>query len=221
MTILTDLDLKVLRLYQESHRRYHTAFHIIEMLELHATGSTRGVTIPGYRKPEWGSLREADFVSAVVAHDCVYEVGHETGFNEKTSFETWKAMGGYDDTGVIEAMILATITHEPGPAASQLRALDLEMVCHLIDLDMSVLGATRAEFDVNSANIKAEFLAGGIDPNAYDAGRRGFFAKTLAQPRIFFTPQFHRALEQRARMNMIEDLGPSWPIPDEWRTGKV
>lgn len=206
MTILTDLDLRVLRLYQEPHRRYHTAFHVIEMLELHETGSTRGITIRGYRKPVWGGLREADFVSAVVAHDCVYEIGHEKGFNERTSYATWKAMGGYDDTGVIEEMILATITHVPPEHASQLRALDLEMIHHLIDLDMSVLGATREEFDRNSANIKAEFLAGGVAEADYDAGRKFFFAATLAQPRIFFTPQFHRALEDRARRNMLEDL---------------
>lgn len=204
---LSTTDLSVLRLYQEPHRHYHSVFHVLEMLELHATGRTRGVWVPDYKKPEWGAMREADFISAVVAHDCVYEIGHEKGFNERTSYETWKSLGGDDDTGIVGAMILATIEHVPPVEAPQLGRLDLDMVEHIIDLDMSVLGATREAFDQNSANIKAEFLAGGVDPTLYDAGRRAFFERTLAQPCIYFTPQFRRSLEGRARRNMLEDLG--------------
>lgn len=223
---LTTVDLAVLRLYNEPHRSYHTVFHVLEMLELHETGQTRGIEIPRYIKPLWSGMRQTNLISAIVAHDCVYEIGREKGWNERTSFESWRRLAGDvhpTDLAQVEMLILSTINHDMTDAPEAFDAatgLDSAMAMHLIDLDMSVLGATREEFDRNSANIMAEFLEPGlITLGDYEAGRRGFFARTLAQPRIFFTEQFHAALELRARENMIRDLGATWPIPDVWRTG--
>ena len=202
--------IELLRLYDEPHRRYHSVFHPLEMLEMHSIGATRGLRIDGYRQPEMGVHRE-DFEEAILAHDCVYRIGQPKGWNERESLKAWGEITGRYDilrAGIVGPLILATITHNPDdvdcPEAWR------PLVAHMIDLDMAPLGADPDEYDRNSANLKEEFRLGGIDPEAYETGRRAFLEHTLGTPAIFFTSQFKDALEDKARANIRRALEPGY-----------
>ncbi|USN15216.1 hypothetical protein KIKIMORA_00700 [Brevundimonas phage vB_BpoS-Kikimora] len=206
-------DLQILRLYDEPHRRYHSVFHVLEMLELHASGRTRGIVIPDYRNPIDSDQLEDDFVSAVMAHDCVYQIGREKGWNERESLRAWQKITGRHETlrsGAVQPLILATINHDPDLVPGGYPVAWRPIIEHMIDLDLAGLGAEPAEYDRNSANIKAEYLAGGADPALYDEGRRRFLAHMLTQPTIFHTAQFKKALEARARANIQRALAPGY-----------
>lgn len=206
-------DLQILRLYDEPHRRYHSVFHVLEMLELHATGCTRGLVIPDYCNPIESELLEDDFIWAVMAHDCVYQIGREKGWNERESLKAWQRITGRREiirSGIVAPLILATINHDPDQVPGGYPVAWRPYVEHMIDLDLAGLGSVPEEFDRNSANIKAEYLAGGADPALYDEGRRRFLAHMLIQPSIFHTAQFKSALEARARANIQRALEPGY-----------
>ena len=204
-------DIKMLRLYDEPHRRYHSVFHPLEMLEMHSTGATRGLKIEDYRKPYLGDHLETAFRSAVVAHDCVYQIGREKGWNERQSLEVWREHGFYIQPEIAETLVLVTINHNPEEFA-QWDPLVRTAIAHMVDLDMAPLGADPDEYDRNSANLKAEFLSGGLDPDAYEAGRRAFLQHTLETPAIFFTSQFQSAFERKARDNIRRALEPGYGL---------
>ena len=203
---------RILRLYNEPHRRYHSVFHPLEMLEMHSTGATRGLRIEGYRQPEMGIYRE-DFEEAILAHDAVYKIGQPKGWNERESLRVWGELTGRHDTlraGIVEPLILVTITHNPAD-------VDVPddwkpLIAHMVDLDMAPLGADPDEYDRNSANLKAEFLSGGLDPDAYEKGRRAFLQHTLETSAIFFTDQFKDALGEKARANIRRALEPGYGV---------
>lgn len=202
---------KILRLYDEPHRRYHSVFHPLEMLEMHDTGATRGLKIEGYRKPYLGDHLEAVLRTGIVAHDCVYQVGREKGWNERQSLEVWREAGFYTKPEIAEAIVLVTIKHDPAEF-QHWDPLVNAAIAQMVDLDMAPLGADPDEYDRNSANLKEEFLLGGIDPDAYEKGRRVFLQHTLETPAIFFTDQFKDALEEKARDNIRRALEPGYGL---------
>lgn len=202
--------LELLRLYDEPHRRYHSVFHVLEMLEMHDTGATRGLRITGYRKPFFPEFLEHVFRTAVAAHDCVYQIGREKGWNERQSLEVWREKGFFIKPEVAEALILVTINHDPDEYQHHDPTVN-HMIRHMVDLDMAPLAADPDEYDRNSENLKLEFLSGGLDPDAYEKGRRAFLQHTLEQPSIFFTEQF-KPLEAQARQNMRRALEPGYGV---------
>lgn len=198
-------DLKILQLYRRD-LAYHNAFHPLELLELNETGKTRGIDIPQYR-PVWLDPDIYDptaLTTAIIAHDVVYNPGAPQGENEQASFDLWCKISRLNPGVLLGPLIMATATHNPYTVNVPDRARPL--VEHMCDLDMSVLGSTREEFDRNSANVAQEFMTLGYTAEQCRAGRLKFFESVLKQDRIFFTSQFYDNLEAKARQNMIEDL---------------
>ena len=202
---LSSTDVQILQLYRRD-LAYHNVYHPLELLELHATGKTRGIEIPNYTggpyvDDEWVAN---DLIRAIVCHDVVYNPGAPKGENERASFEKWCEVSKCRPGILLEPLVMATATHQPYDvkAPDEYRRL----IMHMIDLDMSVLGSTREEFDRNSANVAQEFMTLGYTAEQCRAGRLKFFESVLKQDRIFFTPQFYDNLEAKARQNMIEDL---------------
>ena len=193
--MLSMIDVQILQLYSRS-LAYHNAFHPLELLELHATGKTRGIEIPNYLG---GPYVDEDYylptlISAIVAHDVVYVPGAPKGQNEQDSFNLWCEVSKLNPGVLMAPLIMATATHDP----YSVKVADeshRRLVEHMIDLDMSVLGSSREEFDRNSANVAQEFMTLGYTAEQCRAGRLKFFESVLEQETIFFTPQFHDALE--------------------------
>lgn len=194
-------------LYYSSKRYYHTFNHALEMVELFTTGKTRGVVISNYTMPDFGVLHD-EFISAIIAHDCIYEFGKEKGFNEKQSLKAWgRVMGRTEgDFGVVEPLILATIHHTP--ESVDCAPEHLEMVKTIIDLDLAGLGGDPEEFDRNSKNIALEIMGGipNLSIDDYITGRNAFFQSMLDRESIYYTEQFKDTLEQRARDNIKREM---------------
>ncbi|UTC29775.1 hypothetical protein BAJUN_01450 [Bajunvirus bajun] len=211
MIMLRPFDLATLRLYNRPGRFYHTAHHVLELLELHETGMTRGVHVPGYIRPNFGMYDPA-LISAIVAHDCVYKPGAPKGQNETASVQAWRDMVRASPQGVaaewdtaVEKIIMATVDHIPPAPSSETSIIVHDAIKHMIDLDMSVLAADPAEFEQNTENVRLEANYGltlGIAWMDFKRARNVFFQSVLDQPSIFFTPQFHVALEEKARHNL-------------------
>lgn len=197
-------------LYYSSKRYYHTFNHALEMVELFTTGKARGVVIPNYAMPDFGDLHD-EFISAIIAHDCIYEFGKEKGFNEKQSLKAWgRVMGRAEgDFGVVEPLILATIHHTP--ESVECAPEHLEMVKTIIDLDLAGLGFTEEEFDRNSKNIALEIMGGNptLSIDDYITGRNAFFQSMLDRETIFHTDQFKNELEEKARANIKREMSGS------------
>ena len=121
---------------------------------MHSTGTTRGLQIDGYRRPDMGRYGE-DFIEAILAHDCVYQIGKPKGWNERESLRVWGEITGRYDTlraGIVEPLVLVTITHNPDDVAAPVEWKPL--IAHMVDLDMAPLGADADEYDRNSENLK-------------------------------------------------------------------
>ena len=211
---LSPTDLKILQLYRRD-LAYHNVYHPLELLELHATGKTRGIEIPNYASPSVMMTGEYDhddylwdessLIGAIICHDVIYNPGAPKGENERASFEKWLEVGKHNPGLLMEPLVMATATHDPD-SVNVSDENHRHLVAHMIDLDMSVLGSSREEFDRNSANVAQEFSLLGFTPEQCKSGRLNFFESVLKQDRIFFTPQFYDTLEQKARTNMIEDI---------------
>lgn len=208
-------DIRILQAYRRD-LAYHNAFHPLELLELHTTGKTRGIKIPSYVSPLAYVLDRAytydDFlwdegslISAIITHDVVYNPGAPKGENEQASFNKWVEIVGHNPGLLLEPLVMATATHHPDSVEVHNENHRI-LVAHMIDLDMSTLGADREEFDRNSANIVQEFMTIGYTAEQCHAGRLKFYESVLKQDRIYFTPQFYDTLEAKARQNMIEDI---------------
>lgn len=203
--LLATSDIQILQLYSRS-LAYHNVYHPLELLELHATGKTRGIEIQNYTGgprilDEWAAN---DLIRAIVCHDVVYVPGAPKGKNERASFDKWCEVSRCRPSKLLEALVMATASHDPNSV--DVHESERQIVEHMIDLDMSPLASTREEFDRNSANVAQEFMTLGYTPDECRVGRLKFFESVLKQDRIFFTTLFHDALEAKARQNMIEDI---------------
>jgi predicted metal-dependent HD superfamily phosphohydrolase len=165
--------------YAELHRAYHTWHHIEDMLGRFATVADH--------------LRDREaFELAILFHDAVYDP--KAGDNEEQSAalmrERLSGKLAPATLDVAEALIMATKTHQPGTHAD---------AAFLIDIDLSILGAEQAAFDVYDAAIHKEYAH--VPDDAYRAGRAKVLQNFLDRERIFTTAAF-APLEARARDNL-------------------
>lgn len=174
---------EVERGYSSSGRHYHTLQHLDEVLQRY--------TEVAYG-PGWSAPREVYL--ALLAHDIVYDV---TRADNEAESATWGARWA-DALGLdaprVSQLVLAT-AHTPRPQAS-----DRDLL-HLIDCDLSVLGAAPGRYEAYERGVAAEYEP--IYPGPlYRQGRRHFLEGLLAREHIFSSPFFRERLEAQARINL-------------------
>jgi predicted metal-dependent HD superfamily phosphohydrolase len=167
--------------YSEPHRAYHTLQHLEECFGWFAQ------VRPQFRRPG-----EAAF--AIFYHDAIYDThAHD---NEKRSAELANDViseyvrGDADADGVI-ALIMAT-THDASPLDADAQLL--------VDIDLSILGASSARFGEYELQIRKEY--DWVDRIAFRDGRRKVLVHFLDRPAIYSTPFFRGRLEKQARANL-------------------
>lgn len=172
-------------MYEQPHRHYHRWSHVEDLLR------TKDAIIPRVDlSPE--------AVAALVLHDVVYDP--RSTDNEKMSAR-WAEHALHGVTAErlarVTRMILATMAHE-GDGTEDADTL------YVLDLDMSILGAAPAIFDVYDDAIRREYAH--VDDATFVVGRGAFLRGLLARPAIFLTGRFHDRLETRARENISRVL---------------
>lgn len=167
--------------YSERHRHYHTLQHLRECLA-HAD-AVRTLA----RHPSEVEL-------ALWFHDAVYDP--RRGDNEERSAQ-WAqasvAAAGCDPAVAdrVHALVLATAGHQASDD------VDTQL---LLDIDLSILGASYARFDEYERQVRREYAH--VDDAAFRQGRLQFVRGMQARPAIYATQVYRDALEPRARENL-------------------
>ena len=182
----SDLTFDMLRtLYAHPPRAYHNLDHIAQVL--HAFDAARMLA------------DDKDLVEfAIWLHDCVYFA--ERPDNEDRSADAAGMIAGLlgcapDFALRARACIMAT-RHSATPDKG-----DPALVA---DLDLTILGAPRDEYDRYSKSIRAEFAF--APDERFIPGRIAFLRRMVDKDRIFATPHFHHAMEDAARQNLYREL---------------
>jgi predicted metal-dependent HD superfamily phosphohydrolase len=165
--------------YREAHRRYHTLEHLAEMLDL-----LRG---------------ESDAVLAAMwFHDVIYD---RRGSNEERSADVAReALTDLhfprETIDLVERLILATKTHDPG---------DLPPETHvLLDADLAILGAPRERYEQYIEGVRYEYSW--VPEPMFRAGRATVLRAFAEKERIFLTAAMRERFEESARENLAWEL---------------
>jgi len=175
--------------YKESHRKYHNLAHIEDCL--------------------WKFdlirhlLHKPDLVEiALIAHDLVYDP--RSKLNEKQSatlitdhMRSRRDIWTQTDIFFVDQLIMATQHNWPYPLGHD--------VAYMVDIDLSSLGSSRAEFFEGGRNIRDEYHF--VPIYEFCQARAKFLKDLLTRPSIFQTTVFNRLFELKARENIKEAIG--------------
>lgn len=173
--------------YDEPHRAYHTATHIVKCLAFLDEPPVRAL-----------AARPDEVEAALWFHDAVYDT--RAGNNEERSA-----------TMASESMRVGAIANEVSSrVADMVRATRNHFApspdgALVIDIDLSILGAGRDEFDRFDAQIRHEY--GWVEEAVYRAGRAGVLRRFLDRPFIYNAPLLRERFEAAARANLQRALG--------------
>jgi len=167
--------------WAEPHRHYHALQHLEECLS-------------AFEAVQALAEHPAEVEIALWFHDAVYDT--RASDNEERSAdwarEALRAHGVAADAGErVHALVMAT-RHTALPDTSDARLL--------VDIDLSILGASDARFAQYERQIREEyaFVPGWL----FRRKRRAILQTFLERSAIFGSPHFAAALEARARRNL-------------------
>ncbi|HEV7205124.1 MAG TPA: hypothetical protein VGN18_10970 [Jatrophihabitans sp.] len=175
--------------YAEPHRRYHTTRHVEAVLaDADRLGTELGLT----------ARDRAVVVLAACAHDVVYDA--RPGEDERAS-AAW-AVAALTRAGLapelasrVEALVLATLTHEAAPD-------DLPAAV-LLDADLAILAAPPADYADYVAGVRAEYAA--VPDDAWRTGRSAVLEALAARAELYVTAPARARWEAAARANVARE----------------
>lgn len=176
--------------YQGPDRHYHGLTHIEAMLTL--------------ARENRALLDDFEAVEAAIwFHDAIYDSRAKDN-EARSAMLAGEMLAGRTDPerlSRIEGMILATATHEPPDLGDARANSDAAL---LLDMDLSVLGASPDAFDAYERGVRREYQW--VEEPMWRAGRAAVLKSFLARPRIFQTEPFRQRLEAQARKNLENSL---------------
>ena len=180
------LTTRLAALYGQSHRHYHGLAHVKALL----------VWLAQYQQL---ANTPARIEAAIWFHDAVYEP--ERSDNEERSAEL--AEMELHAIGWPEADVLATATMVRATRLHEAPADDAD-TRFFLDLDLSILGQSPAEYAAYCAAIRAEYAW--VDAARYRDGRQRVLRAFTTRKHIYFTPALRDAWELSARRNLANEL---------------
>jgi predicted metal-dependent HD superfamily phosphohydrolase len=168
--------------YSEPHRAYHTLQHIEECLGWFARARDIAAN-PG------------EIAIALLYHDAVYDTHARD--NEERSAELALAVCDLNrrQKDRVESLILVT-KHDARP-----RSRDEQL---LVDIDLSILGASSERFDEYERQVRAEYAW--VEETVFRSTRRSILVSFLDRKALYGTPFFHERLEDTARTNLRRSI---------------
>ena len=182
--------------YGETARFYHNITHLMDVLEkldwakdaLDVSGELAGLGDTDKKKL-------FDTVElALWYHDAVYDAkAKDNEARSRDLFLSHAQKFGLADPlqKEIAALIDLTAHHRTAKTLPE---------CILVDCDLAILGAPKAEFDAYDRNIRKEYAH--VPEPLYKKVRRGVLKGFLNQPQIFKTAAFRARFEEQARVNL-------------------
>lgn len=180
-----DLLARLLSRYAEPHRHYHATQHLAECLshteriQALAERPTEVLAALWFHDAIYDTQRhDNEALSADWAHQALLEAGAEAAMADR-----------------VHQLVMAT-QHRAEPVTPD------EQV--LVDVDLSILGATPGRFTQYEAQIKAEYAW--VPEAIFSQKRREVLSSFLARPRLYATDVFEALYEARARENLRQAL---------------
>ena len=139
---------------------------------------------------------------ALVFHDAVYVAGRTD--NESNSAELARVVldecVSQPEIEAIDRMIRATSNHHAHAASAD---RDLAV---MLDIDLSILGASRDAYARYAQAIRDEFVPSATTDTRFRIGRIEFLEGMLASPRLFITDEGSRRWDAPARSNIAWEI---------------
>lgn len=172
----------LVRRWSEPHRRYHDRTHLEACLAL-------------FDEVRGEAERTGEVVAALLFHDAVYDP-RRTDNEARSAALAAEALAGAPPDALrrVQAAILATQVHV---AATSDEAL-------VLDVDLSILGASDETYDRFEASIRDEYAH--VPDAAYRAGRTAILRSFDVRTPIFRTPALRERFEARAHENLARAL---------------
>ncbi|WP_111602410.1 hypothetical protein [Streptomyces sp. Amel2xB2] len=179
---------KLLERWSEPQRRYHTAGHLLDVLD---------------RVDELAPhTPEADLPTVLLAvwfHDAVYRPDRSEN-EERSAALAERALPeagvGRSRTDEVARLVRLTVTHDPDEGDA-----DGELLC---DADLAVLAGSPAEYARYAAAVREEY--GFVPDGPFTEGRAAVLRQLLGMPRLFRTPYGRRHWEHVARRNLETEM---------------
>ncbi len=176
--------------YNETQRAYHTLDHLQQLFVQFEQIK------PHLHNPHIIAL-------ALYYHDVIYDPARLD--NELKSAEyAVKALSPCLDIDIcqhIYALIMMTATHQLDEFADHDKCSD---AAYLLDMDLSILGALWAEYELYAKAIRQEYAH--VSDVDYRAGRVGVLQELLARPTLYLTDYYYKQLEKRALDNIKYEI---------------
>ena len=170
--------------YNERKRHYHNLEHVTRLLAL----------------CDELEISDPEIMLAVIYHDVIYRPGSLKN-EEKSAAYARESLGrlGVDSDVMNQVceMILATANH--------LIPQDDPLTQTLLDLDMSILGSSREDYQAYAEEVQKEYPW--LPEFVFKKKRRQFLERILAEEYIFHTDLFREKFEGSARANIEWELG--------------
>jgi predicted metal-dependent HD superfamily phosphohydrolase len=177
----------LLEAYSEQSRHYHTVEHIASLLR----------QLDGHRH----AVVDRDVLElAILFHDVVYDPRRSDN-EEKSAARARDRLVPLGLPGKLVRKVVRYIHATKHDSRFVTEDPDLAL---LLDLDLSTLAATPAEYRVYAEAIRREY--GHVADDQYRAGRRRILEGFLNRDRIYRTGRLHHLLEERARANITREL---------------
>lgn len=177
------------RMYDSKGRRYHNPRHIGEMLT-------------GYQKIKHLLKNPTEVYMAIIFHDIIYKIGHQTNEEESARFAV-KFLSKHllepenIDLRLLEKLINLTKLHGKEALEKQDLTEDERL---FLDLDMAILGAASERFMEYEKEIELEYAV--LYPyDAYKNGRLEFL-KAVKAKSIYLSEYYKTRLEVKAKQNI-------------------
>ncbi len=169
--------------YAAANRHYHSIGHIQHMLGLAA-------------KMQADIENQQAFYFAIWFHDAVQLTGKDS--ERLSACLATKALTALGVPATLIAkvseLILATKHHVAGGDGD---------VALFLDVDLSILAASRCEYQAYASGCRKEYLVPGF---VYRYGRKKFLKSLLARAFIFNSRLFREGMESLARENVVWEL---------------
>ena len=169
--------------YSEPHRDYHTLRHILNGFAL----------IPDdYREDHTLSL-------ALLYHDIIYDPRRPDNESESAKLaRSEMSRIGLSQSLIAEVSDLIIATDHSGDHDLTDRG---RLLC---DIDLSILGAIREEYDRYAEAIRKEYHW--VPAEQYRKGRKSVLQNFLERDPIYLTPGFRDQFEEAARSNLRREI---------------
>jgi predicted metal-dependent HD superfamily phosphohydrolase len=174
--------------YAEPHRGYHNTDHVRQV-----------VRDAGLLAAEYSEQDRAVITLAALAHDVVYD--GKPGEDERRS-AAWArdrlTEAGLDESDIarVEALVLATLTHEAPP--------DDRLAAVLLDADLAILGSDAAGYERYRKAVRAEYAH--VTDDAWRVGRAAVLRSLLDRDPLYLTDDARNRWAATAQRNLAAEL---------------